>query len=214
VNTLTVTANNTTSGEAVSSAAQTITVTDPPLDQAIVRGADVLWPGLGGGSAGSFASFADAAAVSPVQLAADSGAVLWNSHDPAASTTSGSAGTGSLSPDLGTLGAGAGVVWDQASNSPSIGAILRGSGGQSPSAIGQLGFGAALSFADPSPSAGGVLWSAVDPAGTVGSTALPAQASGLHLSAPDAVGVGVPAGLVPLMSSSMPVNQHPMLGIG
>jgi hypothetical protein len=117
------------------------------------------------------------------------------------------------------LGAGSGVVWDQGGSSPSIGAILRGSGGQAPAVnmaagVGQFGFGA-LSLADPSPSAGGVLWGAADPTGPPSSGAAPATpASALYLSAPDAVGAGFSGSLVPLMSSSTPVNQHPMLGIG
>jgi hypothetical protein len=222
VNTLSVTANNTTSGEAVSSAAQTITVTDPPPDPGAAGASDLLWPGLGGGSGsslGSLETFADAAAVSPVQLTADSGAVLWSSHDPAGATVPGSAATGSLDPGVGTLRAGSGVVWDGAGNASGIGAIVQArvvpsSYGTMSPGLGQFGFGASSLLGTSSPSAGGVLWHAVDPAGTPGGTALPGQASSLYQSAPDAVGVGVPGSLVPLMSASTPVNQHPMLGIG
>jgi Ca2+-binding RTX toxin-like protein len=224
VNTLTVTANNTMSGEAVSSAAQTITVTDPPAapsspDAGFAGPADGLWtdPSVRGLFGVTLPASTD---ISPIQLGTNgSDAVLWTSHDPAAATTPGFTGIGSVGPDSGTLGAGSNVVWGGTSNPPSIGAILRGSGGQAPAVnmaagVGQFGFGA-LSFADPSPSAGGVLWSAADPTGPPSSGAAPATpASALYLSAPDAVGVGVSGALVPLMSSSTPVNQHPMLGIG
>jgi Ca2+-binding RTX toxin-like protein len=159
VNTLTVTASNTTNGEAVTSAAQTISVTDPPgapspfasLFETGRTGAnDVLWPGPGGDSSGSSPLFANRAFAAFGIVPAQPG------------------GNGS-DASLGSL--------DQPTDS--------------------------------------VLWRGVDPAGSAaGPTS--AQANGsLYLSMPDAVGVaGVGAGPDPLMGTSAPTYQHPMLGIG
>jgi uncharacterized protein YcsI (UPF0317 family) len=209
VNTLTVTANNTTSGEAVSSASQTITVTDPPPSSTSPT-ADVLWSASGGtdtsGSSWMDAGPTSSGAATDAAPAPSTDAVLWRSNDPAASSAAGSAG--------------AGIVWDSPGNQSGLGVIGRTAGSPSSSGAtawwpGGLGSGPDWPLAQtPGQPTNAVLWRGIDPAGSAFAGAPSAQApASLYRSMPDAIGGAGVAGGIEQMRGAAPY-QHPMLGIG
>jgi hypothetical protein len=210
VNTLTVTANNTTSGEAVSSASQTITVTDPPPSSPVPT-ADVLWPASGGDAPGvgrmdpALTLSAAATDAAPAPL---TDAVLWTANDPAASNAAGSAG--------------AGIVWNSQDSQSSLGAIGRTGGSPYSSGAtawwpGGTGFGSDGPLAQISGQpTNAVLWRGIDPAGSAFAGAPSAQANGsFSLNMPGAIGgAGIASGPDPLMGRTAPAYQHSALAIG
>jgi hypothetical protein len=210
VNTLTVTANNTTSGEAVSSASQTITVTDPPPSSPAPT-ADVLWPASGGDASGvgrMDPALTLSAAATDAAPAPSTDAILWTSNDPAVSSVGGSAGTG--------------ILWDSQSNISSLGAIGRTGGSPYSSGAtawwpGGLGFGSDWPLVQTSGQpTNAVLWRGIDPAGSAFAGAPSAQANGsFPLSMPGAIGgAGIASGPDPLMGRTAPAYQHSALAIG
>jgi uncharacterized protein YcsI (UPF0317 family) len=210
VNTLTVTANNTTAGEAVSSASQTITVTDPPLttsstDSSPLTSVDMTWTDPNTSALSwpvPYAPYTGTPDVAPTVFAAsDTGPVLWASHDPMVSMTD-IAGGSLPSPNAAI---GPGVTWDDTINSLGLGQNARGLGMMMP-----LTSPVALDSPFSTPGAGAALWQGVDPVSLAQGGLQATGAAALH--AYEAMGAGDASAASPLgwWTSN---NQHLMIGM-